>query len=144
MVTNDKIVPLLLFQVTADYGIVDMSATPFVNKAIVDLYINDADEQMQELLFLEEQLGLNDDNVMVDVKSAATLLKVLRPNWGWKEEPNPDLMQPNESVSYIDIQGIYNRCILLQTDLGNFTMGLEMELNALSKMSKDSYKDTAL
>ena len=144
MVTNDKIVPLLLFQVTADYGIVDMSATPFVNKAIVDLYISDADEQMQELLFLEEQLGLNDDNVIVDVKSAATLLKVLRPNWGWKEEPNPDLMQPNESVSYIDTEGIYNRCILLQTDLGNFTMGLEMELNALSKMSKDSYKDTAL
>ena len=144
MVTNDKIVPLLLFQVTADYGIVDMSATPFVNKAIVNLYINDADEQMQELLFLEEQLGLNDDNVMVDVKSAATSLKELRPNWCWKEEPNPDLMQPNESVSYIDTEGIYNRCILLQTDLGNFTMGLEMELNALSKMSKDSYKDTAL
>ena len=144
MVTNDKIVPLLLFQVTADYGIADMSTTPFVNKAIVDLYISDADEQMQELLFLEEQLGLNDDNVMVDVKSAAASLKVLRPNWGWKEEPNPDLMQSSESVSYIDIQGIYNRCILLQTDLGNFTMGLEMELNALSKMSKDSYKDTAL
>lgn len=67
MVTNDKIVPLLLFQVTEDYGIADMSATPFVNKAIVDLYINDADEQMQELLFMEEQLRLNDDNVMVEL-----------------------------------------------------------------------------
>jgi len=80
MVSNDKILPLLLFQVTADYGIVDMSTTPFMNKAIIDLYISDADEQMQELLFLEEQLGLNNDNVVVDIKSAASSLKLLRPN----------------------------------------------------------------
>ena len=144
MVSNDKIIPLLLFQVTADHGIVDMSTTPFVNKAIIDLYIGDIEEQMQELLFLEEQLGLNDDNVVVDVKSAASSLKALRPNWNWKEEPNPDTMQVNESVSFVDADGIYNRCILLQADLGNYTMGLEMELNALSKMSKDDYKDTAL
>lgn len=144
MVSNDKIVPLLLFQATADYGIVDMSNTPFVNKAIIDLNISDADEQMQELLFLEEQLGLNDDNVVVDVKSAASSLKTLRPNWIWKEDPNPDMIQINDSVSYIDGEGIYNRCILLQADLGNYTMGLEMELNSLSKMSKDGYKDTAL
>lgn len=144
MASNDKIVPLLLFQVTADYGIVDMSTTPFVNKAIIDLNISDADEQMQELLFLEEQLGLNDDNRVVDVKSAARSLKTLRPNWIWMEEPNPDMMQVNDSVSYIDADGIYNRCILVQADLGNYTMGLEMELNALSKMTKDSYKNTAL
>lgn len=144
MVSNDKIVPLLLFQVTADYGIVDMSTTPFVNKAIIDLYISDADEQMQELLFLEEQLGLNDDNIVVDVKSASGSLKTLRPNWIWREEPNPDMMQVSKSVSYIDINGIYNRCILLQADLGNYTMGLEMELSALSKMSENRYLGTAL
>ena len=144
MVSNDKILPLLLFQVTADYGIVDMSTTPFMNKAIIDLYISDADEQMQELLFLEEQLGLNNDNVVVDIKSAASSLKLLRPNWIWKEEPNPEMIKAGESVSIIDKDGIYNRSILLQADLGNFTMGLEMELNSLSKMSKDSYKDTAL
>ena len=144
MVSNDKIVPLLLFQVTADYGIVELSTTPFVNKAIIDLNISDADEQMQELLFLEEQLGLNDDNAVIDVKSAASSLKTLRPNWIWQEEPDPDTMQVKESVSYIDTDGIYNRCILLQADLGNYTMGLEMELNALSKMSKDGYKGTAL
>ncbi len=144
MVSNDKIVPLLLFQVTADYGVVDMSTTPFVNKAIIDLNIIDADEQMQELLFLEEKLGLNDDNVVVDVNSAASSLNALRPNWIWKEDPNPDTMQVNESVSYIDVDGIYNRCILLQADLGNYTMGLEMELNALSNMSKEDYEGTAL
>lgn len=144
MVSNEKIVPLLLFQVTADYGIVDMSTTPFVNKAIIDLNISDADEQMQELLFLEEQLGLNDDKVVVDVRCSASSLKTLRPNWIWKEDPNPDVMQVNEPVSYIDADGIYNRCILLQADLGNYTMGLEMELNSLSKMSKDGYKNTAL
>lgn len=144
MVSNDKIVPLLLFQVTADYGIVDMSTTPFINKAIIDLNISDVDEQMQELLFLEEQLGLNNDNVVVDVKSATGSLRTLRPNWIWKEDTNPDMIQVNESVSYVDAEGIYNRCILLQADLGNYTMGLEMELNSLSKMSKDDYKETAL
>lgn len=144
MVSNEKIVPLLLFQVTADYGIVDMSTTPFVNKAIIDLYISDADEQMQELLFLEEQLGLNGDNVVVDVKSAASSLMTLRPNWLWKEAPNPDIIQADKSVSYIEIEGTYNRCILLQTDMGNYTMGLEMELNELSKMSENRYKGTAL
>ena len=144
MVSNDKVAPLLLFQVNADYGAVDMSMSPLVNKAIIDMFIEDTDEQMQELLFLEEQLGLNDDNVVVDINSAVNSLKALRPNWGWIEEPNPDVINPGESVSYIDNNGIYNRCVLLQADLGNYTMGLEMELNELSKLSKDSYKNTAL
>lgn len=144
IVCDNKIIPLLLFQVTADYGVVDMSTTPFVNKAIVDLFISDSEEQMQELLFIEEQLGLNNDNVIVDIKSAANSLKVLRPNWQWKEDPNPDTIEPNESISLIDEDGIYNRCVLMQADLNNYTMGLEMELNALSKISKESYKDTAL
>lgn len=144
MVSNDKVSPLLLFQVTADYGIVDMSTTPIVNKAIVDMFIGDTDEQMQELLFLEEQLGLNDENAIVDIESAANALKMLRPNWMWKEEINPDTIYHRESVSYIDGDGIYNRCVLLQADLGNYTMGLEMELSALSKIGEQSYQDTAL
>jgi len=144
MVSDNKIIPLLLFQVTADYGVVDMSITPFVNKAIVDLFISDSEEQMQELLFIEEQLGLNNDNVIVDIKSVANSLKDLRPNWQWKEDPNPDTIEPNESISLIDEDGIYNRCVLMRADLNNYTMGLEMELNALSKISKESYKDTAL
>ena len=144
MVSNDKVSPLLLFQVTADYGVVDMSTTPIVNKAIVDMYIGDTEEQMQELLFLEEQLGLNDENVIVDIKSAANALKTLRPNWIWKEEINPDTIHYRESVSYIDDNGIYNRCVLLQADLGNYTMGLEMELNALAKVGEQNYKNTAL
>ncbi len=144
MVSDNKIIPLLLFQVTADYGVVDMSITPFVNKAIVDLFISDSEEQMQELLFIEEQLGLNNDNIIVDIKSVANSLKDLRPNWQWKEDPNPDTIEPNESISLIDEDGIYNRCVLMQADLNNYTMGLEMELNALSKISKESYKDTAL
>ena len=144
MVSDNKIIPLLLFQVTADYGVVDMSITPFVNKAIVDLFISDSEEQMQELLFIEEQLGLNNDNVIVDIKSVANSLKDLRHNWQWKEDPNPDTIEPNESISLIDEDGIYNRCVLMQADLNNYTMGLEMELNALSKISKESYKDTAL
>ena len=144
MVSDNKIIPLLLFQVTADYGVVDMSITPFVNKAIVDLFISDSEEQMQELLFIEEQLGLNNDNVIVDIKSVANSLKDLRPNWQWKEDPNPDTIEPNESISLIDEDGIYNRCVLMQADLNNYTMGLEMELNALSKISKESYKNTAL
>ena len=144
MVSDNKIIPLLLFQVTADYGVVDMSITPFVNKAIVDLFISDSEEQMQELLFIEEQLGLNNENVIVDIKSVANSLKDLRPNWQWKEDPNPDTIEPNESISLIDEDGIYNRCVLMRADLNNYTMGLEMELNALSKISKESYKDTAL
>lgn len=144
MVSDNKIIPLLLFQVTADYGVVDMSTTPFVNKAIVDLFISDSDEQMQELLFIEEQLGLNNDNVIIDIVSAANSLKTLRSNWLWKEDPNPDMIEPRSSVSLIEEDGIYNRCVLMQADLSNYTMGLEMELNALSKISLESYKDTAL
>lgn len=144
MVFENKIIPLLLFQVTADYGVVDMSTTPFVNKAIVDLFINDSDEQMQELLFIEEQLGLNNDNIIIDIVSAASSLKTLRPNWRWKENPNPDIIEPSGSISLIEENGIYNRCVLMQADLSNYTMGLEMELNALSRINKESYKDTAL
>lgn len=144
MVSDNKIIPLLLFQVTADYGVVDMSTTPFVNKAIVDLFISDSDEQMQELLFIEEQLGLNSDDGFVDIVSAANSLKVLRPNWVWKEDPNPDMIEPNGSISLIEENGIYNRCVLMQADLSNYTMGLEIELNALSNISKENYKDTAL
>ena len=144
MVCDNKVVPLLLFQVTADFGVVDMSTTPFVNKAIVDLFISDSEERMQELLFIEEQLGLNNDDVIVDIKSVANSLKVLRSNWQWKEDPNPDTIEPNGSISLFDKDGIYNRCVLMQADLNNYTMGLEIELNALSKIGKEGYKNTAL
>lgn len=144
MVSDNKIIPLLLFQVTADYGIVDMSTTPFVNKAIVDLFISDSDEQMQELLFIEEQLGLNNDNVIIDIVSAANSLKALRPNWLWKEDPNPDTIEQNRSISLIEENGIYNRCVLIQADLSNYTMGLEMELSELSKLHENGYLGTAL
>ena len=144
MVSDNKIIPLLLFQVTADYGVVDLSTTPFVNKAIVDLFISDSDEQMQELLFIEEQLGLNNDNVFVDIVSAANSLKVLRPNWLWKESPNPDIIETRGSVSLIEENGIYNRCVLMQADLSNYTMGLEMELSELSKMQENRFLGTAL
>jgi very-short-patch-repair endonuclease len=144
MISDNKIVPLLLYQVNADYGVVDMSTTPFLNKAIIDLFIGDSDEQMQELLFLEEQLGLNNDEVIGDIKSLANTLKTIRHNWSWKENPDPDIIIFRESISLIETDGIYNRCVLLQADLGNYTMGLEMELNALSKMTERSYKDTAL
>ena len=144
MVSENKLIPVLLFQVSADYGIVDMATTPFVNKKIIDLFINDADEQMQELLFLEEQLGLNDENNAIDVKTAATSLKTLRQDWPWQEVPDPEIIVCNDSISNIDSNGIYNRCVLLQADLPNFTFGLEMELNALSKKSEQAYNDTAL
>lgn len=144
MISDNKIIPLLLFQVNADYGVVVMSNTPFVNKAIIDLNTKDTDEQMQELLFLEEQLGLNNDNAIIDIKSCASSLKTLRQNWLWKEDSNPDMIDSQGSVSLVDVDGIYNRCVLLQADLGNYTMGLEMELNELSKMSEHGYKDTAL
>lgn len=144
MAFDNKIIPLLLFQVTADYGVVDMSTTPFVNKAIVNLFVSDSDEQMQELLFIEDQLGLNNDNGIIDIISAASSLKILRPNWLWKEDPNPEMIEPNGSISLIDENGIYNRCVLMQADLSNYTMGLEMELNALSRINKENYKDTAL
>ena len=143
MISRNKIVPLLLFQVNADYGVVDMTATPILNKAIIDLFIGDSDEQMQELLFLEEQLGLNND-IVVDIKTLAVNLKKIRQNWSWKDNPDPNMIEHRESVSLIGTDGIYNRCVLLQADLGNYTMGLEMELNALSKISEQSYKDTAL
>lgn len=144
MIFDNKVIPLLLFQVNADYGIVDMSNTPFVNKAIVNLFISDSDEQMQELLFLEEQLGLNNDNNIIDINTAAKSLKNLRPIWGWKEDPDPESIDISESISLKKENGIYNRCVLLQTDLGNYTMGLEMELNELSKLSEKDYRGSAL
>ena len=144
MVSENKLIPLLLYQVTADYGTVDMALTPFVNKAIINLFVNDGDEQMQELLFLEEQLGLNADGDVLDTKSVASLLRTLRPDWPWQEVPNPDIIVCNDSISKIGTNGIYNRCILLQADLGNYTVGLEAELNALSKLSQHDYVGTAL
>lgn len=64
---------------------------------------------MQELLFIEEQLGLNNDNVIIDIVSAANSLKTLRPNWLWKEDPNPDVIETRGSVSLIEGNGIYNK-----------------------------------
>lgn len=75
---------------------------------------------------LEEELGLSGDGAMEPWDTIATRLQALRPMWPWRSTSESKLSERAEP-------GIYLRTILFAAERSHFTLGLEAELNKLSK-----------
>jgi Cdc6-like AAA superfamily ATPase len=99
---------------------------------------------MDELVQLEEDLNLNSEDEIPELDDLVKKLNVIRPEWPWKEEINPDELETNPPLRNINEEGIYNRAILIIGERSPFTQGLETELKSLSEIQSDMYESTAL
>lgn len=141
--------PVLLFPIEQEEGsgrlVVDLSF-PIINQRPFQSFTSaDRDMLMNELVQLEQELGLGDDQERPEVDEIAMRLQAVRPEWPWRESIDPESLAKNkEPMAEIGEAGIYNRAIILMAERSPFTRGLEKELRALAQVSEDKLAHTAL
>ena len=118
--------------------------TPAINSAVIkSLAIGNEAFVMEEAAKLAEELGLGEPDVP-DFDEVVERLTQIREEWDWKEPINPRQLSSSEPLSRLEVEGIYNRCIVFGCERSPYTKGLEQELAKLREASEDRYKSTAL
>lgn len=136
--------PIFLFNLNYDAGYIELDSLPAINVEVIKKYsTNGIQDIIYEQLQLEEELGLNGENVDVPIDEMVARLQSIR-LWDWKEEMDPNNIDRTTSMEEITETGIYNRAIVVSTEKSPYTIGLESELLELSKKSKEDYMGTAL
>lgn len=140
--------PILLFPVEFDSATQAPQISqsfPVINLAVLKRFTNSEREAvMNELVQLEEELGLTGDGAVPDLDELAHRMNAIRDEWPWKETIEPSRLNSSPLLSEITEEGIYNRAVLLIGERSQFTAGLESELKSLAKMSESDYSLTAL
>ena len=138
-----KIAPVFLFSIEYSGGKIIVDKLPFLNMEVLKAY-SDGDSQSLtiEMVALERELGLDVPDLNIEIEEIVSRLVRIR-QWDWQETIDPYNIPKREHL--FDFKdGIYNRPIIIETERAKYTQGLESELIALSEMSENSYKNTAL
>ncbi len=120
---------------------------PTINRDVFERYTDAKGEELiKELVGLEEELGVSGENEQPELDELVQRLKTLRPEWQWTEGIDPYNLAKEPPIQKCTTEGILNRAVVVkvQESPNNFTQGLEYELNKLSQLSENDYKDTAL
>ncbi len=138
--------PILLFPIELNDGRPKISqGFPLFNLSVLKRFTNAVPEQvMDELVQLEDELGLNSEDNIPELDDLVQRLKNIRPEWPWKENIEPNTPSKQPPLKIITEEGIYNRAILIVGERSPFTQGLESELKSLSELAPSQYEETAL
>lgn len=136
--------PVFLFNINYEAGYIELDSLPAINVEVIKKYsTNGIQDIIYEQLQLEEELGLNGENIDVPIDEMVARLQSIR-LWDWKEEMDPNKINREIAMENIEETGIYNRAIVVSTEKSPYTVGLESELLELSKKTKEDYMGTAL
>ena len=141
--------PILLFPVEQDQTTgrltLDLSF-PIINQKPFRAFTNaEPDAVMNELVQLEQELGLGREGELPELDELAMRLQSVRPEWPWREPIDAGgLSGPQGPISEIAEPGIYNRAVLILAEKSPFTQGLEQELRDLGRLPETRYRETAL
>ncbi len=141
--------PLILIPVEFDEGLQGRPRLshgfPLLNfKALKRLTGADQGEVMEELVQLEEELGLTIEGDLPEVDELVQRLAAIRPEWHWQEPCNPGALANDPPLSAAQVEGIYNRAVLVVAERSPYTQGLESELKELAQVGEGTYANTAL
>ena len=138
--------PFFLFLVEIQNGIPKLSQSfPLLNQSALKRFTNaERDQIMEELVQLENELGLTSDKDIPEIDDLAKRLESIRPEYPWKEKINPHSLSNAKSLKDIKDEGIYNKAVLIIGERSPYTQGLESELKTLSELSAKDYANTAL
>lgn len=118
--------------------------TPSINSAVIkSLAVGNEAFVMEETAKLAEELGLGEPDPP-DFDEVVERLAKIREEWDWKETADPHQLSTGDPLSKLEVEGIYNRCIIFGCERSPYTKGLEQELAKLQDFSEAQYKETAL
>lgn len=141
--------PILLFPIEQDSATgklsVDLSF-PIINQKPFRSFTNaERDMLMNELVQLEQELGLSSDEDRPEIDEIAMRLQSVRPEWPWRENISPATISNDRTpLSELTVPGIYNRAVLIMAEKSPFTQGLEQELRELANLPPSKFQNTAL
>ncbi len=139
-----KIAPVFLFSLEIQAGAIQINPIPRVNMEIIKQYSSkNINDSIYDLISLENELGLNEAEAEIEIDELVARLQEIR-QWEYKERLDPNNISILPSISTFTEEGIYNRAILVVSDKSPYTVGLESELLALSKLTEEDYVGTAL
>lgn len=139
-----KIAPVFLFSLEIQAGAIQINPVPRVNMEIIKQYSSkNINDSIYDLISLENELGLNEAEAEIEIDELVARLQEIR-QWEYKERLDPNNISISPSVSTFTEEGIYNRAIFVVSDKSPYTVGLESELLALSKLTEEDYVGTAL
>jgi len=98
---------------------------------------------LEEAAWLAEELGF-DSAEEAPIDELAARLRELRPEWSWKESPDPTSFRQIGELRSVSDTGIYNAAVVVLADRSPFTLGLERELTDLQTASDASIKGSSL
>lgn len=141
--------PLFLFPVDADPSrggapSLEMGFPQINQKVLIELAQANRDGVMEELVQLEEELGLTDEAALPDLEELVLRLHDVRSSWPWLERPDPDGLVETPPLSRIGETGLCNRAVLLMAERSPFTKGLETELKQISQMPRERLAGSSL
>ena len=119
--------------------------SPIINpKAIRSLSNADANSVMNEIVQIEKELGFDEDDI-IEIDEMMMRMQNIRKEWTWKEKINFEKIgKYKDKLCDMDVDGIYNRPILILGEKSRITQGLEQELKLLENITEDQLKGTAL
>jgi hypothetical protein len=141
--------PILLFPLEQDPAsgrlTIDLNF-PIINQKPLRAFTNaEPDMIMNELVHLEQELGLGREGEPPELDELAMRLQAVREEWPWREPIDPATLSGAHSrISELTQPGVYNRAVLILAEKSPFTQGLEQELRDLGRLSEARYRDTSL
>lgn len=131
-----KLEPIFLFKLNINSSTVDIDS-PLINfDAVKSLCGSSGSQVINDVISMEQSLGLYDETEIFDIDNLIQKLKNLTTNWEWKGKI-ANLAEINES-------GIFENSILVHIEQSTYTQGLVQELKELSKLTDAKIKGTAL
>ena len=103
----------------------------------------DRGDLLDEIVDLQEKLGLIDPFNIPDLDELILRLKELKPDWPWKEEIDPGSLSTTK-LDQISEHGVYNCAAFFPSERSKFTRGLESELQNFRTMPTTDLSGTAL
>ena len=98
---------------------------------------------LEEAALLAEELGLGSSET-APIDELVARLRELRPEWDWKEFPDPSSLRQIGELRSVSDTGIYNASVIVMADRSPFTIGLERELTDLRTVSDASIRESSL
>lgn len=142
-----KVMPILIQKIDGDSflkgKLVLTEESPYINSDASKVNEgSSSNEVLQDIIQLNEELGLDSVDIP-SIGEIALRLKNIRPNWRWIEKLDPETLS-NVDLSKTEKAGIYNVCGVFLTERSKYTVGLEKELNDLTKIDEIKYKNSIL
>lgn len=141
--------PLLLFPIELEKEtgrlVVDL-AFPVLNQKSFQRFTSaERDALMNEMVQLEQELGLGAGDERPELDELVMRLQAIRPEWPWQEDIDPSqLSLDRPQMSELTTAGIYNRAVIIMAERSPFTQGLEKELRDLARLPESKLAGTAL